>query len=122
MIRDNLDTLVAYPIHEIQPIDEKQTFQYTGAKITIPARSYYNLTFKINYNTQKPKFIAICNSYHTYDELASSNEGYLASSCHYSGYTENGITLYVWGSLEGDSNYKTNVFIDGFYLKKQKEV
>jgi hypothetical protein len=116
------DNLVAYPIHEMQPIDEKQTFQYTGAKITIPARSYYNLTFMINYTNKKPKFIAICKSYNAYDELVSSNEGYYTSSCNYSGYTEHEITLYVWASFEGNGNSKTNAHIDGFYLKKQKDI
>lgn len=118
----NLTRLVPCPVHELFEIDEIQIFHYTGARVIIPAKSYFNLSFMVNYHTSKPKFISISKGDNEYDELASANEGYYTSSCSYSGYSEYETEIYVWASFESNGSAKTNVQINGFYLTKQEDI
>lgn len=91
------------------------SFAYTGTSVTIPANSFYALTFKVVYNHAKPTEIGVSTSSSTYSEVASNKVGHHHASVSYQGKTGTSATsFYVWATYP--SANQNNVSITGFYI------
>ena len=104
--------------------DISNTWQYTGASVTIPENSYYILTTRAVWNHGKPYGIALMTisdnmngNYLCYNSFSSESYTDTAGNCTGSGVTGNSpITYYSWIKRAGAGT--NNGFISGFYIKK----
>ena len=103
-----------HQIKKQQEISGDVSFKYTGISIVIPAKSFFSITARATWGNKRPSQVGIATS--SSDKNSQIVEGTATTSvaaCTYSDYTENEITLYIWGKwTEASLNL---VDVCGFY-------
>ena len=115
----NAKSLTIYGIQEQVPTRSKPENYYTGAKIEIPADSFYSFTATAMFNNASASWIGISTSEtEVASSLQNANAGLNHASCSRSGWSgPNGATFYICARYSSEAD--NTIFLDGFYIIKE---
>lgn len=105
------------PISETHSVSTATSMAYTGVSITIPAKSYFNVSAVAHYDSTKPKIVGFYEytaSSSNAVETCSAPVGNYNAVVSFSGYSgENARTLHVYAAYE--SSGQNNIDVSGWY-------